>query len=253
MPHIERVVYAGKVMEIEKYHCSRYDCKGEKRRKKENTSIDAQQKVNIRQSTQNLRWKLNCNFVDGDLWVEFDYRKELRPANSMEMQEHMTEFLKQLRKEYAKQGVKLKYVYCKELGPRGGSHIHMVMNYCEGITRILRRCWTKGGIHIDPLYSNGDYSQIAEYMHKYADKTVETEGKQIGKRYYSSKGMKMPKITRRIVRSVNTFQETPRERKGYYLIKESVISGITQAGYGYFSYWLHKTKDYEDETEGEDG
>ena len=186
MPHIERVVKAGKVMEIEKYHCSRYDCKGEKRRKKENITIEAQHKVNIRQATRTLRWKLNENFVDGDLWVELDYRKELRPNSSTEMQEHMKEFLKLLRKEYALQGLKLKYVYCKELGPKGAAHIHMVMNNCKDVTTILRRCWKKGGVHIDPLYTDGDYSHIAEYMHKYADKTVETEGKLIGKRHYSS-------------------------------------------------------------------
>lgn len=249
MPHIERVVKAGKVMEIVKYHCARYNCKGEKRRKKENMSIEAQQKVNLRQATQNLRWKLNENFVDGDLWVEYDYRKELRPKSSVEMQEHMTEFLKLVRKEYKIRGMELKYVYCKEIGPKGAAHIHMVMNHCSDITDILRRCWKKGGVHIDPLYTDGDYSGIAEYMHKYADKTIQTEGKLIGKRYYSSKGLRQPKITRRIVGSVNTYYESARERKGYYIIKDSVISGITEAGYGYFSYWLHKTKDYEEDKE----
>ncbi len=251
MPHIERIVMAGKVMEIEKYHSSRYDCKGEKRRKKENVSIEAQKKVNIRLATRNLRWKLNTNFTDGDLWVEYDYRKELRPGSSIEMQRDMTDFLKLVRQEYESRGVKLKYVYCKEIGPKGAAHIHMVMNYCEGITQILHRCWKKGGVHIDPLYTDGDYSHIAEYMHKYADRTIETEGKLIGKRFYPSKGLKQPKIIKRVVGSINTYHECARERKGYYVIKDSVLSGITEAGYSYFSYWLHKTKDYEEEEDGD--
>lgn len=250
MPYMYRKVTAGKVVEIEKYHCARYNCKGEKRRDKKNVSVKAQQKVNIRQSTRKLRWTLNENFEDGDLWVELDYRKELRPKDSREMQEHMTDFLKLLRKEYDSQNSRLKYVYCKEIGKMGAAHIHMVINHCNNITNILRRCWTKGGIHVDPLYTDGDYSKIAEYMHKYADKTIETEGKLIGKRYYPSKGLRQPKVEKEPVAKVNTYYECVKEEKGYYIIKDSVLSGVTEAGYGYFSYWLHKTKDYEEKEEG---
>lgn len=256
IPYIYREVRAGRIIEIKKYHAAGYTCKGKKRGKKENLTIEAQKKVNVRQTVEKLRWLLNTNFKDGDYWVELDYKKERRPESSADMQNDVTVFLRKLRGIYKKQGIVLKYVYCKERGPRGAAHVHIVMNRSNNITDALITCWTKGGIHIDPLTTHGDYSKIADYMVKYALKTEDTDrasGELIGKRYYPSHGLRQPVIIKRVIRNVNTFYQSVKKERGYSLIKDSVVSGITEAGYGFFAYMLHKISGYNDEQEGDAG
>lgn len=249
MPYVEETCRAGKIIEVCKYHCARWNCKGGQRKKKETPTMEAQIKVNLRLAAKKLRRILAENFVDGDILLTLDYRKDLRPGSSILMQEHMTEFLKELRKGFKSRGLILKYVYVKELGRKGGAHIHMVLNYCNRLPDIIRKAWTKGKFHIELLNTDGDYSRLAEYFIKYADTTVETEGEQLGKTYYPSKGLKQPKVTKRIIKRVNTYYENIKEEKGYYLIKDSVLSGTTKDGYDYFSYFLHKTTDYEEDLE----
>lgn len=240
MPYILEVCIAGKTKEVSKYHSSRWKIKGEKRNKKSNKTTNTQEKVNLRLATKNLRRKMNHNFEDGDYLVTLDFRKEERPGCSREMTRCMSKFLRRIRREYKKLKIELKYIYVKELGPRGAAHIHIVVNRAPDGIEILRRCWPHGGIHVDPLNTDGQYEKIAEYFVKYADKTIKTEGKQIGKKYYPSQNLKEPIVTKKIIWKSNTFRTTAKEEKGYYLEKESVVEGVNKWGYEYFSYTLHQ-------------
>ena len=243
MPYIEVVCVAGKTVEIEKYYSYKWDCKGEKRRERVTPTPEYQKKINLRQAIKKLRRLMNANFTDEDILVTLDFRLGERPENSEQIQKIMTLFLQRLRTQFKKQGSVLKYIYVKELGKRGAAHIHMLMSYCE--TAILKKCWTWGGINIKPLHTDGQYGKIAEYFIKYADKTVKTEGKQIGKRWYPSRNLKQPVIKKRIIKRVNEFRTTIREKEGYYLEKESVYEGVTKDGYGYFFYSLHRIEEQE--------
>lgn len=249
MPYMEERCRAGKIIEICKYHTARWNCKGGHRKKKDTPTIEAQIKVNLRLAAKKLRRLLAANFVDGDILLTLDYKKELRPGSSTEMQDDMKAFLKELRRAYKEAGLILKYVYVKELGPRGGAHIHMVLNYCDRLPDIIRNAWHKGKFHMELLNTDGEYSRLAEYFIKYANTTAETEGKQIGKKYYPSNGLKQPEVEKRVIKRVNTYYENIREEEGYYLIKDSVLSGTTKDGYDYFSYFLHQKKDYRKDAE----
>lgn len=242
MPYWKEVWRAGKIIEIMKYHSARYPCVGERRGKKITPTCQTQEKVNVRQAIKNLRRLMNANFCDRDYLITLDYKTDQRPGDSREMQEHMTEFLKKLRKVYKQTGAVLKYIYVKERGPRGAAHIHMMLSECgdRNIAAVLKECWTRGGIHIDPLNTDGQYAAIAEYFSKYADKTIKTEGELVGKRYYPSRNLDRPEPKKKIIRGVNTYYESIRIPEGYYLEKDSVISGRTADGYDYFSYTLHK-------------
>ena len=242
MPYWKLVWRGGTVVEIMKYHSARYPCIGERRGKRQTESTSTQIKVNIRLATRNLRWLMNANFCDNDYLVTLDYKKDMRPASSQAMQGDMSRCLRKLRKAYKKEGVPLKYIYVKERGPRGAAHIHMMLSECgtRNIARLLKECWDKGGIHIDPLNTDGQYAKVAEYFEKYANKTIETDGELIGKRYYPSRNLIRPEPVKKIIRGVNTYYENIRVPEGYYLEKDSVISGKTMEGYDYFSYTLHK-------------
>lgn len=237
MPYIKEICVAGKTIEVSKYYSVRWHCKGEKRDKDVGETTEAQKRVNQRIAAKKLRRLMNANFVDGDLLLRLDFHS--RPSGSEEMQTLMAKAVRKLRTEFSKLGKELKYIYVKEVGSRGGRHIHMLINKCD--TDIIRKCWKYGGIHIDPLYSNGQYSKIADYFVKYAAKTEETEGQLIGKRWYASRNLVKPTIKKQII-SANKFKKEPKIKNGYILDKESIRSGISEVtGYEYYTYTLIKT------------
>lgn len=238
MPYIREVCVAGRTIEVNKYYSVRWHCKGEKREAKEKESSEAQKKINQRRASTTLRRLMNTNFKDGDLLVRLDFQKT-KPKGSEEMQEHISKALRKIRSESKKHGIELKYIYVKEIGPKGSRHIHMMMNRID--TEIIRKCWPHGGIHIDPLISDGQYARIADYFIKYAAKTEETEGQLIGKRWYASRNLIKPKITRKVI-SANKFSKEAKPKKGYYVESDSVRSGISGlTGYEYFTYTMIKT------------
>ncbi len=239
MPYMFEVCVAGNTIEVTKYYSVRYHSKGEKREKKEIPSSEAQKRINQRNAETKLRRILNSNFHDGDFLVRLDFYKANAPNGSEDMQEIMSKVTRQLRNEFRKVGQELKYVYVKEIGPRGGRHIHMVMSKCD--IDIIRKVWPYGGIHVDPLNTKGQYGKIAAYFIKYAAKTEETEGKLIGKRWYPSKNLEKPKIIKKVV-SANEFRKKATELTkypGYQVDFDSVRNGISDyTGYEYFSYTL---------------
>ena len=239
MPYVEETCEAGVTLEICRYHSYRHHAPGEKRATKENETSESQKKVNQRKAEKELRRLMNANFQDGDLLVRLDFFKEKRPPDSTAMQEAMKKMIRRLRTKCRKNHKELKYIYVKEAGSRGGRHVHMMMSKVD--TDILREVWPYGGIHVDPLISNGQYAKIAAYFIKYAERTEKTEGKLLGKRWYGSRNLTKPKVRKRII-SAKTFRREIRERKGYILDKDSVQSGISAiTGYEYFSYTLIRT------------
>lgn len=245
MPYIEEICVAGNVIEVNKYYSFRCHAKGEKRCGKENETSEAQKRVNQRKAEKVLRRLMNANFVDGDFLIRLDFSK--RPPGSVEMQTLISAFIRKLRTVLRKLGIEIKYIYVKEVGPRGGRHIHMMLTKCD--TDIIRKLWTHGGIHIDPLNTNGQYGKIASYFIKYANRTEETEGRLIGKRWYGSQNLEKPKVIKKTI-SANKFREEIKKKhqkaieSGEYILdKDSLRSGVSdETGYGYFTYTLIRTE-----------
>lgn len=239
MPYIKEVCMAGKTVEIDKYYSVRYHPKGEKRAQKENPSSEAVRRNNLRRAVKQLRRLMNANFVDGDYLVRLDFFKE-KPKDSMEMQALMAKAIRKLKNEFRKTGKELKYIYVKEVGPKGSRHIHMMMNKCD--SDIIRKCWPHGGIHIDPLTSNGQYAKIAEYFLKYSMRTEETEERLVGKRWYASRNLEKPVVKKKLILACK-FREKMHVPKGWYLDKDSMRTGISEVtGFEYLSYTLIKAE-----------
>lgn len=247
MPYIKETCVAGKTIEVTKYYSFRWHCKGEKREPKENETSEAVKKINQRNAAKNLRRLLNTNFIDNDYLVTLDFHN--KPTGSEEMQPMIQKAIRKLKKEFEKAGQELKYVYVKEIGPKGSRHIHMVMNSCD--QKIIKKCWPHGGIHVRLLTSNGQYSDLANYLIKEkVANTEKTEGKLIGKRWYASRNLKKPQVFKRVI-SANKFRTHSKddekwikkqEKNGYIVQKDSVRSGTSEVtGYEYFTYTLIKT------------
>lgn len=234
MPYIRREVKAGSIVEVKEYYSHRYHAKGD-RGARIRPSPDSMKKQNQRIAEQNLRWLMNANFKGGDYLIRLDFNK-WPPLDSIEMQNMTAKAMRQLKKLYQKAGLELKYIYVKEVGKRSSRHLHLMVNRID--TEVLRTWWQYGGIHIDPIDDSGQYGQIAAYFIKYAGRTEDAEGELVGKRYYASRNLEKPKITKRVIKS-NRFKAVPRVPKGFYLDKDSVRQGVSDfTGWEYFSYTL---------------
>ena len=239
MPYVEEICVAGGTIEVCKYYTYRAHAKGEKREKLGKHTSEAQKKVNLRKAEKELRRLMAANFQNGDVLVRLDVRK--RPAGSKEMQDLTAKAIRKRRTEYGKAGKILRYIYVKEVGPRGSRHIHMILGREEmDVLKLLVKCWPHGGVHVDPWTTGPNFAKLAAYFAKYAAKTEETEGRLIGKRWNPSQNLKKPVIWKRVVKS-NRFRENITKKKGYVLEPDSVRSGVSGfTGYRYFSYTLIK-------------
>lgn len=232
MAYIKEVCKAGCSIEVRKYHTWRYPGvtppEG-KRCEKSKLTTEQQMAINVRKAKTEMRRLLNHNFHKGDYLLGLDYRKDERPQNSVQMQKHVSKFLSKLRYKCKKAGITLKYLYVKEIGKRGAAHVHMVIN--EIPIKWIREAWMHGGIDVKPLYTS-TYEDIAEYFSKYSNKTIETEGQLIGKRYYPSRTLLRPKVTKKIISS-KSFNKRIKEIPGYSVDKNRTFEGTNILGYRY--------------------
>jgi hypothetical protein len=239
MPYWKRTVYAGKCKEVKKYYSRKHKPK-EKRIKREEPTREAQENVNIRKQTEQLRWKLNCNFQEGDMFVTFSYKKEERPDTYEDLVKQKDKLIADLRKEYKKQERELKYVYVLETGSKGARHIHMVLESIE--PKAIKRCWDRGRINIRLLDGTGQYGKLAAYLVK--EKGRKKKEKYGGKTYSTSRNLKQPIIKKELVWERDFFREDAKSQKGYYVDKRhdeengGVRKGYTATGYPYMEYIL---------------
>lgn len=238
MSYIKETCVTKNIIEVRKYYTYGNHPPGAKREKKKKESPERVKRSNQRVAGRKLRRLMNNNFEDGDYLVRLDFCADKKPKDSQGMQKEMQNFIRRLKSRFKKARKELKYIYVKEVGSKGSRHIHMMMNKCE--VEMIRECWTAGAIHIDPLYSNGQYAKIAEYFIKYAAKTEQTEGKLVGKRWYASQNLKKPIVKKKKTKA-GRFLKDIHVPKGYYLDKDSVEEGVSElTGYEYFSYSLIK-------------
>ncbi len=234
MPYILEKCVAGKTIEYRKYYAIKAHPRESGGISKEKADPEKVAKDRQRRAEINLRRLMNANFKDGDYLVTMDYFRNI-PKDSKEMQKGMQSFIRRIKYKFDKEKKLLKYIYVKEVGPKGSRHIHLMLNQCP--IEWIRESWKAGGIHINPLYSQGQYAQIASYFIKYSKKTEETEGKLIGKRWYGSRTLIKPRITKRIIKA-NRYSEKIKHKKGFFLDKSSVESGVNIFGYSFFAYTL---------------
>jgi len=239
MPYIEAITVAGKTVEIEKYFTFQVKPKGMKRDGKQEESKDAQKGLNTRYAERTLRRLINANFQGGDYHLILGYKrgKDDPYRTADEMKADVQLFFRKLRKEYKKLGKELKYIQVAEVGERGARHHHVVLNKID--TDILQKCWPFGRMQIYPLDDSGQYAELAAYFIKYTDKYMNTDKATQSKRWNCSRNLVRPVTKKRVISGSNVFRTEPKEKKGYYLDKDSVYKGISEfTGYAYFTYTL---------------
>lgn len=175
-----------------------------------------------------------ANFGEGDLHVTLTYAKDRRPETAEEANALRAKFLAELRKGFRKAERELKYIGVTEIGSRGAVHHHIVINNPEGVDvmKLIQKAWNHGHPFFSPLYDEGEYEQLADYLLKgESDK---------GASYTRSRNLKIPEPKRELIKN-RRWKDPPSVPKGWEIIKSTVFSGQNPVtGYPYQRYMIRR-------------
>lgn len=247
MPYVQRISKAGNTIEIEKYFTSRYNKKGVIRKTNKKPTKEVQKKINDKAAERKLRLLINNNFGYGDYHIVLTYRQE--KGSELKSREEMkvdnNKFIRKLRTLYRRNNQELKYIHVMEIGSKSARHHHLVINGGVDIMKINDLWKDNGYIEYIPLDDSGQYKKLAQYLIKYTSATMGTDNQIQGKRYNPSRNLVQPNVEVEIIVKREIFKNKAVERKGYYVDKETVLSGqyaMEYGGYEFIRYTLVKLK-----------
>lgn len=219
--------------------------RGERKKK----SKEEIQEANMRQAARKLTRKINANFKPGDWHVILTYQKDRRPDPETAKQV-IKEFLKDLRSLYKKNGFQLKYILVTEY-KRKAIHHHLVINQVrngkETTTDMIRGLWKNWGhIQLVPLYEDGEYQRLAEYLVKETDKSFRDKGTSMKQRYTCSRNLITVEPEKRI-KKAKSWKLEPKPRAGYYILPDTLYNGFDRMGYPYQRYVMVKLNPREED------
>ena len=165
--------------------------KGRSKRKKPTTEV--QQRVNKRHATDRLRRLLHTNFNEKDLFVTLTFADDRLPNTVADCQKAVQNFLRRVKRKYAKAGIEPKYIYIIEYGEEHQRlHAHLVIN--EGLSRDkLSALWGQGTVSADRLRFEADgLTALAVYLTKGSD---DEENRPMFKRWCGSRSLEKPTTT----------------------------------------------------------
>ena len=241
---VKKEVIAGATIEVSTYHVNHIP-KGARAKKKEKSPERIKQS-NIRHRTDRLRQLMNANFEDKKFW-SLTLTYAISPKTIRQVRDDASDFVRRLRKTAEAFGVELKFIYVIGAG-KHRRHIHITVNGLPDMAMVTG-CWIHGHVSMTPLYSKGQYRDLADYYIKNAIETREQEealGEKPGQWYVPSRNLTQPTETKTVL--FGRFKTEPETKPGYYLEKESVYAGITSMGFPLLRYTLIKEKEHEGDT-----
>lgn len=204
--------------------------------KKVKPTRDAVKRVHDRERIQKLNWLIELNFEAGDWSVTLTFRRENRTSDKKELQKIKKDFLKELRKLYKKSGTDFKYILVVEK-LKTCVHIHMLINNIPDIGKHVQSIWNFGRVYMSPMYdSENGFEQLASYLLKESTSGNREKGEM---NYTRSRNLDTPK-TKVEVMPARKWKDEPSPPKGYYLVKDSLITGVNHWGYMYQAYVFEK-------------
>lgn len=165
--------------------------RGRGKRKKPTTEI--QKRLNRRHATDRLRRLLHTNFTEKDLFVTLTFEDERLPETVADCQRAVQNFLRRVKRKYAKAGIEPKYIYILEYGEEHQRlHAHLVIT--DGLSRDeLSALWGQGTVSAERLrFEKDGLTALAVYLTKGND----DEGdRPTFKRWCGSRSLEKPTTT----------------------------------------------------------
>ncbi|MBE5937700.1 MAG: hypothetical protein E7265_06690 [Lachnospiraceae bacterium] len=248
MAHTKKIYRFDKSNEYEYCYAGNYGAKGERRLPRKEVTPEQIRNQNLRNRANYVRRLIKLNFNSDDLWVTLKYSKGTRKSIK-ELKKDFRNFINRLKRRYKKYNEELKYIYRLEVGKKGGLHVHILVNRIPEADIMITDAWGEGYVNYTPIYDMGGYKDLAEYIVKRpvaGDEAYEQlmlfdapEQRSLVS-YNPSRNLKKPvpevyTYTRRTVERI--INEGPVATKGYYIDKNSIISGVNPiTGMSYLHY-----------------
>ncbi len=231
----------GRVIQVEHYFPGNYGAPGKKREPKRKRTPEDMERQNRTNREKKIQRLMLANFKEGDWHLILKYKPDNRPESYEEAQRILKSFLDRLRKEYKKNGYQLKYIAVTERGKKKQIlHHHLVIQDINtpelNTTNLVKKLWPGFKTFID-LYEDGNFENLAQYIVKIETKEEQERGKAT---YSRSRNLIIPKPKRKKLKG-RIWPESPKPKKGYYILKDSVYNGINPVTmYPYQHYSMQK-------------
>lgn len=236
----EQVTYdMGRVMQIEKRYPGNYGAPGLERAPKRKRTPEDVARQNMRNRVKKVQRLILANFREGDWHLILTYKKGLRPDTLNEGKGRVKKFLDHMRAAYKKAGRAFKYICVTEKGKRGACHHHLIIEDIAdaelNTKNLAMKFWNWGRKTFLPLYEEGEFEDLAEYITK-----KETKEEGTGCSYTRSRNLIVPQPKKEAIHR-KTWRKDPKPKKGYYVIPDSVVNGVNPVtGYPYQHYAMRK-------------
>lgn len=115
-----------------------------KRRSRCKPTSEIQQKLNQKNAEKKLTRLVHSNFTEDDIALHLTYRPGEEPQTEEEAQHILSNYIRRLKRRYAKLGMELKYISCTEYGKTSGRvHHHVILS--GGLDRdTIEKVWGLG-------------------------------------------------------------------------------------------------------------
>lgn len=243
---------AGATIDVYKLHSLIYG-KNKKRAGRCNPTPESVKLQNELLAKDKAIRKVNHNFTMDDLHLIPTFKKEKRPIVA-DGRKIFEELIRKARKKYSKAGLKLKYFYAfgfldkEEAENQSGDynhnetvpHFHLIVNYID--IRIWTELWREyGRIMIFPLDQNSNYAGLVNYFFEHTKNNFRAENSPMKQRYGCSRNLIDPPPPKKKVVKADSWRETPKAIKGYYIDTDSIRMGVSEiTGYPYQFYRMVK-------------
>ena len=227
--------------------------KGETREPKKKATPEQIKKQNQWNKEKIVLRTMRDNFVPGDLWITLKLKKGTRMPVK-ELLKLRGKFLRKVRDKYKKRNQAFKFMYRIEVGERGGIHFHIIVNRLEGspwTADVVRECWeelTGGHVHFAPVYEEGGFKELADYLVKPNSEEISgqltlfgsEEETKVFSTYGCSRNLSRPEkeeheYKKRTVRKL--IEYGPEPTPGYYIDQDSIRYGVNPyTGMSYYYY-----------------
>ncbi len=242
-----RTLRSGKVIEKSLFYVGERKPRAD--RKKGGTSMERRDK-NMNTAVRRMARMINCNWGARDLLLTFDYDPEHLPADEKEAERCMELAWRRLRRTLEKQGVQLRGYWLtadKDADTREPVrlHHHAVIS-CQGVTvrwgedgqlaecsvggRELAELWGMGGIDVEPLREQDDYTPLAVYCVRQAIDGPDE------RKWHASRGLKKPVVEREVV------VDRPRELRAPGGAKVSEVSHYEAGSGNHYIRYIRKPR-----------
>ena len=223
MPYVEKRIYSGDILEVERYSVT----KGGRPRGSRNAEQPGkdQAELNSVQSWRLLFRMLNCNFSRdaGDMCITLRFAEMVTRA---EANREYAAFLRRVRNARQRMELEpLRYICVRE-SQSGREHAHVIVN--AGIPfEMLSQMWKPGTLWCSRLDDTNNYKELARYLtnqHKPRKGSDSQENAKEPHRKHQrswtcSRNLQKPIVKKRPCRPV-TLNTMPRAPKGYELLPE---------------------------------